>query len=197
MKLRPLQKSVFWLLMACFAAGSAAFAGPPAVEDLLKSLSFRNIGPFRAGSWVTSFAVPDAPRREHLYTFYVGTRNGGVWKTTNAGTTFEPIFDGQPKLSIGDMAVAPSDPNIVWVGTGEAYCARSSNSGDGVYKSTDAGKTWTNMGLRDSEHIARVIIHPKNPDIVYVASMGHLFSTNAERGVFKTTDGGKTWRKVL
>jgi photosystem II stability/assembly factor-like uncharacterized protein len=197
MRFRPLRKMVFWILAAGFAATSVAFAGPPAVEDILKSLSFRNIGPFRAGSWVTSFAVPDAPPREHLYTFYVGTRNGGVWKTTNAGTTFEPVFDDQPKLSIGDVAVAPSDANIVWVGTGEAYCARSSNGGDGVYKSTDAGKTWTNMGLRDSQHIARVVIHPANPDIVYVASMGHLFSTNAERGIFKTTDGGKTWRKIL
>ena len=108
-----------------------------------------------------------------------------------------PIFDGQPKLSIGDVAVAPSDPNVVWVGTGEAYCARSSSSGDGIWKSVDAGKTWTNMGLADSHHIARIVIHPKNPDIVYVAAMGHLFSPNAERGVFKTTDGGKSWKKVL
>jgi photosystem II stability/assembly factor-like uncharacterized protein len=127
----------------------------------------------------------------------VGTRNGGVWKTTNNGVTFEPVFDGQRRLSIGDVAVAPSNPDIVWVGTGEAYCARSSNSGDGVYKSLDGGRTWENMGLRDSHHIARVIIHPANPDIVYVAAMGHLFSDNAERGVFKTSDGGRTWRKVL
>jgi photosystem II stability/assembly factor-like uncharacterized protein len=175
-----------------FAAGQGAFD-----ESLFKGFAFRNLGPFRAGSWVTAFAVPDSLPRDHLYTLYVGTRNGGVWKTTNAGTTFEPIFDGQPKLSIGDVVVAPSNPNIVWVGTGEPYCARSSTSGDGVWKSTDAGKTWTNMGLRDSHHIARIQIHPKDPDVVYVASMGHLFSTNAERGVFKTTDGGKTWTKVL
>jgi len=166
-------------------------------EDLLKGFSARALGPYRAGSWVTAFAVPDAPARDHLYTLYVGTRNGGVWKTVNAGTTFEPVFDGQPKLSIGDVAVAPSDPNIVWVGTGEPYCARSSNSGDGVWKSTDAGKTWKNMGLADSHHIARVVIHPADPNIVYVASMGHLFSENAERGVFKTADGGRTWKKVL
>jgi photosystem II stability/assembly factor-like uncharacterized protein len=177
-------------------AGFAAAQGP-STDGLLKSFTYRNLGPFRAGSWVTAFAVPDAPLRDHLYTFYAGTRNGGVWKTTNAGTTFEPVFDGQPKLSIGDVAVAASNASIVWVGTGEPYCARSSNSGDGVWKSTDAGKTWTNMGLRDSHHIARIIIHPTNPDIVYVAAMGHLFSTNAERGVFKTTDGGKNWQKVL
>ena len=175
----------------------AAIAQTNVDESLLKDLTFRNLGPHRAGSWVTSFAVPAAPQRDHLFTLYVGTRNGGVWKTTNNGTTFEPIFDSQAKLSIGDVAVAPSDADVVWVGTGEAYCARSSNSGDGVYKSTDAGKTWANMGLRDSHHIARIQIHPQNPDIVYVAAVGHLFSPNAERGVFKTVDGGRTWQKVL
>lgn len=179
------------------AVAQSAAAQPAALDDFLSHFTFRSLGPYRAGSWVTSFAVPDAPLREHLYTFYVGTRNGGVWKTTNNGVTFEPVFDAQPKLSIGDVAVAPSDANIVWVGTGEAYCARSSHSGDGVYKSTDAGKTWTNMGLRDSHHIARIIIHPKNPAVLYVAAMGHLFSTNTERGVFKTVDGGATWQRVL
>ncbi|TFG56922.1 MAG: hypothetical protein E4H35_04355, partial [Candidatus Aminicenantes bacterium] len=179
------------------AAGNAQQAPERFNVDLLKGFTYRALGPYRAGSWVTSFAVPDSPSRDHLYTLYVGTRNGGVWKTTNNGTTFEPVFDGQPKLSIGDVAVVPSDSNIVWVGTGEAYCARSSNSGDGVWKSVDAGKTWTNMGLADSHHIARVVIHPTNPDVVYVAAMGHLFSPNAERGLFKTTDGGKSWQKVL
>jgi len=179
------------------AAGYAQQAPERFNVDLLKGFTYRALGPYRAGSWVTSFAVPDAPVRDHLYTLYVGTRNGGVWKTTNNGTTFEPVFDGQPKLSIGDVALSPSDSNIVWVGTGEAYCARSSNSGDGVWKSVDAGKTWTNMGLSDSHHIARIVIHPTNPDVVYVAVMGHLFSPNAERGLFKTTDGGKSWQKVL
>ena len=159
---------------------------------------WRNLGPFRTGAWTTAIARPgDARSTAHLYTFYVGTRNGGVWKTTNNGTTFEPVFDAQPSLSIGAIDVAPSDANIVWVGTGEAYQARSSYSGDGVYKSTDAGKTWTNMGLRDSHHISRIVIHPKNPNIVYVAAMGHLFSPNEERGLFMTEDGGKTWKKSL
>ncbi len=166
-------------------------------EALLKPLSFRNLGPYRAGSWVTDFAVPESPLKAHLYTFYVGTRNGGVWKTINNGTTFEPIFDGQHKLSIGAVALAPSDPDIVWVGTGEVACARSSYSGDGVYKSTDAGKTWQHMGLLDSHHIAQIIVHPSNPDTVYVAAMGHLYSFNEERGVFKTTDGGMTWQRIL
>ena len=185
------------LLVSVFAAGQAQPAPGRFTEDLLKGFASRALGPYRAGSWVTSFAVPSGPSREHLYTLYVGTRNGGVWKTVNNGTTFEPVFDAQPKLSIGDVAVAPSDPNVVWVGTGEPYCARSSSSGDGIWKSVDAGKTWTNMGLRDSHHIARIVIHPKDPDMVYVAVMGHLFGPNAERGVFKTTDGGKSWTKVL
>jgi photosystem II stability/assembly factor-like uncharacterized protein len=181
--------SAFW---PAFATGQDRFD-----EDFLKNFKFRNLGPYRAGSWVTSFAVPSAPLKEHLYTFYVGTRNGGVWKTTNNGTTFAPIFDSQSKLSVGAVAVAPSNASIVWVGTGEAYCARSSNPGDGIYKSTDAGKTWTKMGLEDSHHIVRIAIHPKNPDIVYVAAMGHLFTYNTERGLFRTRDGGGTWNKVL
>ena len=121
-----------WALMGTLAAGQGGAQDQAGTRsDLLAG--FRALGPYRAGSWVTSFAVPDFPPREHLCTFYVGTRNGGVWKTTNGGVTFEPVFDGQPKLSIGDVALAPSDPNIVWVGTGEAYCARSSNGGDGVW----------------------------------------------------------------
>jgi photosystem II stability/assembly factor-like uncharacterized protein len=195
--LRP-ERTVFakFLISVFFLALSISAQERPE-EALLKQFTFRNLGPFRAGSWVTSFAVPAQPARAHLYTLYVGTRNGGVWKTVNSGTTFEPIFDSQEALSIGDVAVAPSDGNIVWVGTGEAYCARSSNSGDGIYKSTDGGKTWKHCGLRDSHHIARIIIHPTNPDVVYAAVMGHLFSTNEERGVFKTADGGATWQKVL
>jgi photosystem II stability/assembly factor-like uncharacterized protein len=184
-------------LFIVFLWVTAGLAQPKPADSLLQSLTFRNLGAFRAGSWVTGFAVPASAGRAHLYTLYVGTRNGGVWRTINNGTTFEPIFDDQQALSIGDVAVAPSNPDILWVGTGEAYCARSSSSGDGMYKSMDGGKTWTNMGLRDSQHIARIVIHPTNPDIVYVAAMGHLFSTNEERGVFKTNDGGRTWNKVL
>jgi photosystem II stability/assembly factor-like uncharacterized protein len=166
-------------------------------DTFFERLAWRNLVPSRTGAWLTAIAVPETPANAHLYTFYVGFRNGGVWKTTNNGTTFDPVFDAQPSLSIGAIDVAPSDANIVWVGTGEAYSARSSYSGDGVYKSTDAGKTWTHMGLRDTHHISRVIVHPKNPNIVYAAAMGHLFTTNAERGLFKTEDGGNTWKKVL
>jgi photosystem II stability/assembly factor-like uncharacterized protein len=166
-------------------------------EDLMKVFTFRNVGPFRVGARISDIAVPEFPDKDHLYTFYVATWTGGLWKTTNNGTTFEPVFDSQSKMTIGDVTLAPSNPEIVWVGTGDAFCSRSSYAGDGVYKSTDGGKTWRNMGLKDSHHIPRILIHPKNPDIVYVAAMGHLYSENQERGVFKTTDGGQTWKKVF
>jgi hypothetical protein len=198
MKVQKVFRTAFVILFfAFFIFNISSVAQERFSDELLKGFTFRNLGPYRCGSWVTDFAVPDSPAKAHLYTFYVASRNGGLWKTTNNGTTFEPVFDGQSALSIGDVALAPSNPDVVWVGTGEAYNARSSNSGDGVYKSLDGGKTWKNMGLRDSHHIARIVIHPKNPDIVYVAAMGHLFSRNEERGVFKTTDGGNTWKKVL
>jgi photosystem II stability/assembly factor-like uncharacterized protein len=169
-----------------------------ALASVLNSVNMRNIGPFRSGAWVTSVAVPSGSGREHLYTIYAGVRSGGLWKTSNNGVTWEPVTDSLGTVaSVGAVAVAPSDSRIVWVGGGDQANARSSMSGDGVFKSTDAGKTWKAMGLPDSHHIARVVIHPKNPDIVYVAAMGHLFSRNAERGVFRTKDGGVTWKRVL
>ncbi|MEO7102301.1 MAG: hypothetical protein ABI311_03085 [Gemmatimonadaceae bacterium] len=166
-------------------------------ERLVSALEYRNIGPFRMQARIADIDVPSSPRTAHLYTIYVAPWIGGVFKTTNNGTTWQSIFDKQTTLSIGDVTLAPSNPDIVWVGTGDAYTSRSSYAGDGVYKSTDAGKSWTNMGLKDSQHIARIVIDPTNPDVVYVAAMGHLYSTNSERGVFRTTDGGRTWRKVL
>jgi photosystem II stability/assembly factor-like uncharacterized protein len=166
-------------------------------EDLLKAFTYRNVGPFRMQVRVADIAVPDSPPKDHLYTIYQAPWIGGVWKTTNNGTTWEPIFDAQPNGSIGDVALSPSQPDIVWVGTGDAFASRSSYAGDGIYKSTDAGKTWKNMGLRDSHHIARVVVHPTDPGTVYAAVLGHLYSTNPERGVFKTTNGGETWEKVF
>jgi photosystem II stability/assembly factor-like uncharacterized protein len=130
------------------------------------------------------------------YIYYVGFATGGVWKTVNNGTTFQPIFDTYSTASIGDIAIAPSNPDIVWVGTGEANNRQSSSFGDGIYKSTDAGKTFAKMGLENSQSIARIVIDPKDPNIVYVAVLGHLFGPNKERGVYKTTDGGKTWSNV-
>ena len=149
----------------------------------------RGIGPANMGGRVTAFAiVPTRPS-----TMYLATASGGLWKTVNQANTWTPIFDDQPTVSLGDVAVAPSDPEIVWVGTGEANARNSVSWGDGVYKSLNGGKTWQHMGLKDSEHIGRILIHPKNPDIVYVAALGHLWGPNKERGVYKTQDGGKTW----
>ncbi len=169
----------------------------PPLDSVLNALTFRNLGPFRTAAWVTEVAVPETPQRDHLYTIYAATRSGGLWKTTNAGTTWTPITDSVGAAAVGAVAVAPSDPNVVWMGTGDQANARSSYSGKGVFKSTDAGATWTFAGLPDSHHIARIIIHPSRPDVVYVAAIGHLFSRNEERGVFRTLDGGRTWKKVL
>ncbi len=168
-------------------------ASQPIDKELLKNLTYRSIGPTRQGGRFVDYAVP----KQQPYTFYAATASGGLWKTVNNGITFEPIFDHEKVFSIGDVTVAPSNPNIVWVGTGEANNSRSSYWGDGVYKSADAGKTWKNMGLKESHHIGRIVIHPKDPDIIYVAALGHLYSENPERGLYKTTNGGKKWIKVM
>ncbi len=178
-------------------ADRAARTQGPSLDTVINALTFRNVGPFRTAAWVTEIAVPETPARDHLYTIYAATRSGGLWKTTNAGTTWKPVSDPVGAAAVGAVAIAPSNPAIVWMGTGDQANARSSYSGKGVFKSTDAGATWEFMGLPDSHHIARIVIHPKNPDIVYVAAMGHLFSKNEERGVFRTMDGGKSWKKVL
>ena len=160
-----------------------------------KDLKWQFAGPTNVGGRCIDVAAV-APKGKN-YTMYVASASGGLWKTENEGTTWEPVFDQAASTAIGDVAVAPSDPNIVWIGTGEANIFRSSQAGCGVYKSTDAGKTWKHMGLEDTYTIPRIIIHPKNPDIVYVAASGHEWTFNPERGVFKTTDGGKTWQKAL
>ncbi|MDH4044900.1 MAG: glycosyl hydrolase [Gemmatimonadota bacterium] len=175
----------------------AGTAGPMAAQQdltrVLARLEWREIGPTIMGGRIADLAVVES----NPAVFYVGVATGGVWKTTNHGTTFESLFDDQPTGSIGDVTLAPSNPNIVWVGSGEPQNRQSSPWGNGVYKSTDAGRTWQHMGLEDTHHVARIQIHPGNPDIVYVAAVGRLWGANAERGVFRTTDGGKTWAKVL
>ena len=150
------------------------------------------IGPFRGGRAESATGVPGHPN-----TFYFGAVGGGIWKTTDAGTVWKPIFDSAPVASIGAIEVAPSDPRIIYAGTGETDLRSDIGFGDGIYKSTDAGQTWKNIGLRDSRRIGRILIDPTNPDIVYVAAMGHAYGPNPERGVFRSTDGGVTWRKVL
>jgi len=162
-----------------------------------EGFEFRNSGAFRVSAWIGELAVPLNPGEKHKNTWYVAPRAGGVWKTINKGSTFECITDEIGTTYIGDVEVAPSDPEIVWVGTGEDFSARSSYYGNGIWKSVDAGASWTNMGLKKSSHIAEIIIHPSNPDIVWVAVMGNLYTENKERGVYKTTNGGHSWDKVL
>ena len=161
-------------------------------DPRLQGFSWRSIGPTGQGGRIDDLAVDE----KNVSTFYIGFAVSGLWKTTNNGTTFESIFD-EYNHSIGDIALAPSNPNIIYVGTGEPNNRQTSSFGDGVYKSTDAGKTWTHMGLVETQSIGRVLVHPRNPDIAWVAAVGHLYGPNDERGVFMTTDGGKTWTKTL
>jgi len=167
---------------------------PPHLTDVLfKNLKARSIGPAVMGGRVSDIAID--PRNPFI--FYVGLGHGGVFKTNDNGVSFEPIFDKQPVLSIGAVAVAPSDSDVIWVGTGEANDRNSSGWGDGVYRSTDGGEKWQNVGLKNSRTIARIVVDPKKPDVAYAAAMGNLWADGGERGLFKTTDAGKTWKLVL
>jgi photosystem II stability/assembly factor-like uncharacterized protein len=161
-------------------------------DPQFKGMKYRLVGPFRGGRSLTASGVAGDPN-----TYYFGSTGGGVWKSTDGAMTWAPVFDKQTVASIGSLAVAPSDPNVVYAGTGEACIRGNISHGDGVYKTVDGGKTWKNVGLRDSRAIGKVIVDPKNADVVYVAALGHPFGPNAERGIFRTTDGGKTWEKVL
>lgn len=161
-------------------------------DKLFKGMKYRLIGPFRGGRSLTAAGIPGDPT-----TYYFGATGGGVWKSTDGAMTWSPIFDKEGSGDIGSLAVANSDHNIIYVGTGEACIRGDISQGDGVYKSLDAGKTWKNVGLRDTRAIGKVIINPGNPEIAFVAALGHPYGPNAERGIFRTTDGGKSWEKVL
>src|SRR5688500_18353716 len=159
----------------------------------ISGLKFRSIGPALTSGRISEFAVdPKNPKR-----YFVASSSGGVWRTTNAGTTFESIFDSGGSYSIGTITMDPNNSSTLWVGTGENNNQRSVAYGDGVYKSVDGGSSWKNMGLKNSEHIGKIIVHPSNSDIVYVAAIGPLWSSGGDRGVYMTKDGGKTWSKVL
>jgi photosystem II stability/assembly factor-like uncharacterized protein len=160
--------------------------------NLYSGLRWRMIGPFRAGRVNAVSGVTQQPD-----TFYFGSVGGGVWKTINAGRTWAPIFDSASSASIGAIAVAPSDPNTIYVGTGEADLRDSIQFGDGMYRSNDGGKTWKHVGLEDTKQIGRIIVDPKNSNLVYVAALGNAYGPNADRGVYRTHDGGVTWEKVL
>jgi photosystem II stability/assembly factor-like uncharacterized protein len=182
-------------LVLCLAPNAVAqqSAASPTIESATTNLKMRTIGPAIMMGRIDDLAVVESDPK----VIYLGAATGGVWKTTDAGMTWKPLFDKESNMSIGALAIAPSDPSIVWAGTGEANNRQSSSWGAGVYKSTDGGHTWAHMGLDDTQAIGRIVIDPTNPDVVYVASLGHLWGSNAERGLFKTTDGGKTWQKVL
>ena len=164
----------------------------PVDQKLFGDMRWRSIGPFRGGRTKAAAGVPSQP-----YTFYIGVCNGGVWKTTDAGRTWQPIFDDQPTGSIGSVAVAASDPNVLYVGSGEGLGRPDLSVGDGVFKSTDAGKTWTHLGLRDGQQIPNIAIDHKDASRFFVAVAGHPYGPNEERGIFRSTDGGKSFQKVL
>lgn len=180
------------LFLLCLSSGSIShITAQETTRDVLGSLRYRYIGP--TGNRVTTVAgIPGEPN-----IYYVGAASGGIWKTIDGGVHWEPIFDGQPVSSIGQLAVAPSDPNIIWAGTGEPWIRSHISVGQGVYKSTDAGKTWQLMGLEKTGRISRILIDPKNPDVVLIGAVGHAYGPQQERGVYRTTDGGKTWERVL
>src|SRR6185436_9538678 len=185
------------LLLACTLgpAGATAQAPKSWLEQAFNpfaEMQWRNIGPHCASRTKALDGVPSQP-----HTFYIGVVNGGVWKTTDAGRTWMPIFDQQPTGSIGALAVAPSDPNVIYVGAGEAAQRPDLGTGDGMYKSIDAGKTWTHLGLRDSQQIGQVVIDPKDANRVFVAALGHPYGPNTERGIFRSSDGGKSFERVL
>lgn len=180
--------------LAVFALGLATALGAHAAVDasLYQGLSWRLIGPFRGGRVLTVAGIPGDSRH-----FYFGAVDGGVWATADAGRTWQPIFDGEKVGSIGALALAPSDPKTIYVGTGEADMRSDIAHGDGIYKTTDAGKHWTHLGLADTQQISSVLVDPRNRDVVFVGALGHAYGANAERGVFRSRDGGKTWDKVL
>ncbi len=182
------------LALVLSTAASAAAQPSPAIDPVfLDSMKYRNIGPYRGGRVTAVAGVA-----QQMHTFYMGSTGGGVWRTEDAGQTWRNVTDGQLKSSsIGAIAVAPSDPNVIYVGTGSACPRGNISAGDGIYRSTDAGKSWTHVGLPEAGQIGKIRVHPQNPDLVYAAVLGHIFGPNPDRGVYRSKDGGATWEKVL
>ncbi|MDE2459935.1 MAG: hypothetical protein KGL98_01685, partial [Gammaproteobacteria bacterium] len=183
-----------WLLagtLVLLSLGGTAFAAT-SLAPLYSQLHWREVGPFRGGWSTMAVGVPSEPN-----VFYFGGADGGVWKTTDAGLTWLPLFQQAGSISVGALAIAPSNPQVIYVGTGQVAARYDVVDGDGVYRSDDGGKSWTHVGLDDTRHIGRIWIDSKNPDVVLVAALGHYFGPNAERGVFRSEDGGQHWQKVL
>src|SRR5579859_2217580 len=183
--------AVLSVFILAFVALAGAFQQTTTV-DPAAAMRWRQIGPTRAGRARAVAGVPGQPN-----VAYIGFDNGGVWRSTDYGSTWEPLFDREPTGSIGAIAVAPSDPNVIYVGTGAGIIRPDLATGDGVYKSTDAGKTWTHLGLDETRMIAMIDVSPRDPNVVFVAALGHPYAPNQERGVFRSTDGGRTFQKVL
>jgi photosystem II stability/assembly factor-like uncharacterized protein len=188
-----LRRAVLFVLCLALFALPASAQEKTRDEALLEPLPLRNIGPANMGGRIVDLAVQESDPR----VLYVAAATGGLWKSTDAGNSWLPVFDSQPTQSLGAVAIAPSKPEVIWVGTGEANARNSVSWGDGVYRSADGGKTWQHLGLRETHHIGRIAVHPINPDVAYVAALGHLWGKNRERGLFKTSDGGKSWQHVL
>ena len=186
----PALRFLFFGLTILFAA--LAPCSVSADEGFAGALRWRNVGPFRGGRTRAIAGVPSQPN-----VFYMAQVNGGVFKTIDYGRTWQPIFDDQPTGSVGAIAVSISNPEIVYVGSGEGLHRPDLSIGDGIYKSTDAGKTWTHLGLRDGQQVAQLAVDPRNPDRFFVAVAGHPYGPNEERGIFRSLDGGKTFEKVL
>jgi photosystem II stability/assembly factor-like uncharacterized protein/DNA-binding FrmR family transcriptional regulator len=184
------------ILLTCACFGFLLCVGSLRAQTVdpegMKGMEWRQIGPFRGGRVLAVTGVAGDAN-----TFYMGAVAGGVWKTTNGGWTWVPLTDKTGIMSVGAIAVAPSDPNVIYVGTGESCLRGNISFGDGMYKSVDAGKTWTHIGLEDSRHISKIVVNPQNPDLVYVAAFGHAYGTNEMRGVYRSADGGKTWQRIL
>jgi photosystem II stability/assembly factor-like uncharacterized protein len=186
----PSRNTLVLAMAACVAA--ASLGAQQIAPSMYSELRWRMIGPFRASRTKAAVGIPDQPN-----VFYIGAVDGGVWKTDDYGRTWKPIFDDQPTGSIGAIALAPSNPNIIYVGSGEGLQRPDLSTGDGIYKSTDGGKTWTHLGLRDGQQIPQIAVDPRDPNTLYVAVMGHPYGPNAERGLFKSTDGGRSFHKIL
>jgi len=180
------------ILILILIASSIFVIGQPVSPSHYQDLKYRLIGPFRASRTVGAVGIPSQPN-----VFFMGVNNGGVWKTDDYGRTWNPIFDDQPTGSVGDIAVSPTQPDIIYVGSGEGLHRPDLSVGDGVFKSLDGGKTWVHVGLNDVQQVGRIIVHPTNPDIVFVAGLGHPYGANDMRGIFRTTNGGKNWEKVF